>query len=99
MLGYSREEPTKRPLATIFAADVFGHPTLLGADDASTQRPLNEFWQAVLELLIAHHHKSIDKLTSDGLLAGSSPSAHRAIVAGSKGISQKLSVVIGDKSF
>jgi adenylate cyclase len=71
----------RRP-ATILAADVVGHTTLMGANDAGTQRRLVELRQAVLEPLIAHHHESIDKLTNNGLLTDKGQAPIQAPVPG-----------------
>jgi TolB-like protein/class 3 adenylate cyclase len=62
------EDPVKRRLAAILAADVVGYSRLMGEDEAGTLAALKARRKNVLEPIVARHRGRIFKLTGDGVL-------------------------------
>ena len=62
------EEPPKRRLAAILAADVVGFSRLMGEDEAGTLAALKARRRDVLDPLVARHQGRIFKVTGDGVL-------------------------------
>ena len=63
------EEPVRRRLAAILAADVVGYSRLMEQDEAGTLAALRERNKTVLAPLVAQHEGRIVKLMGDGVLA------------------------------
>jgi adenylate cyclase len=62
------EEPAKRRLAAIVAADVVGYSRLMERDETGTFAALKTRRKEVLEPLVARHQGRIFKVTGDGVL-------------------------------
>ena len=62
------EEPSRRRLAAILAADVVGYSRLMEADEAATLAALKARRQEVLDPLVARHRGRIFKVVGDGVL-------------------------------
>jgi class 3 adenylate cyclase/TolB-like protein len=76
------EEPTKRRLAAILAADVVGYSRLMEQDESGTLATLRSLRKEVLEPLVARHQGRIFKVIGDGVLVefGSAVNAVRCAV-------------------
>lgn len=61
-------EPIRRRLAAILAADVVGYSRLMERDEKSTHTMLMARWKEVLEPLVAIHQGRVFKRTGDGVL-------------------------------
>ena len=62
------EEPIRRRLAAILAADVVGYSRLMELDEVGTMAALKSLRKTVLEPLVAKHQGRIFKTTGDGVL-------------------------------
>jgi len=62
------EEPPKRRLAAILAADVAGYSRLMGEDEAGTLSALKARRKEILQPVVSKHHGRIVKLMGDGVL-------------------------------
>jgi hypothetical protein len=62
-----QEQPVRRRLAAIVAADVAGYSRLMGLDEVGTARTLREH-RKVAEALVAKHGGRVVKTTGDGVL-------------------------------
>ena len=62
------EEPTRRRLAAILAADVVGFSRLMEQDETSTLTTLKARRKRVLEPLVSQHQGRIFKIVGDGVL-------------------------------
>ena len=62
------EEPVRRRLAAILAADVVGYSRLMGADEVATRAQFNAHLSERIQPRIAAHHGRIVKAMGDGLL-------------------------------
>jgi adenylate cyclase len=61
-------EPVKRRLAAILAADVAGYSRLMGADEVGTLAALKALRRKVVDPTIVAHNGRIVKTTGDGIL-------------------------------
>ena len=62
------EEPVRRRLAAVLAADVVGYGRLMGQDESGTMAALKARRKGVLEPLVARHHGRVFKVNGDGVL-------------------------------
>jgi adenylate cyclase len=62
------EEPVRRRLAAVLAADVVGYSRLMGQDEAGTMSMLKARRKGVLEPIVDRHQGRIFKVTGDGVL-------------------------------
>ncbi|RWL14190.1 MAG: hypothetical protein E5X54_24230 [Mesorhizobium sp.] len=67
-LAHMAEEPTRRRLAAILAADVVGFSRLMEQDETSTLTTLKARRRRVLEPLVSHHQGRIFKIAGDSVL-------------------------------
>jgi adenylate cyclase len=69
-------EPIRRRLAAILAADVVGYSRLMERDEKSTHTLLMARWKEVLEPLVAIHQGRVFKRTGDGVLVEFGSAVH-----------------------
>ncbi len=76
-------DPIRRRLAAILAADVVGYSRLMERDETATHIQLTARWREVLDPLVERHHGRIFKRTGDGVFVefGSAVNAVECAVA------------------
>jgi len=66
-IAHMADEPIRRRLAAILAADVVGYSRLMERDEAGTHALLTRRWKDVLDPLVEKHQGRIFKRTGDGV--------------------------------